>query len=279
MDQKTLKHLCLEHTGKLSDKWEIYLSEYERIFYEYRGRPVSLLEIGVQNGGSLEIWSKYFPIAQKLVGCDINPKCCLLEYKDSRIAVVIGDANTDTVQAQVLGHAPTFQIVIDDGSHQSGDIVKSFCRYFPCLSDDGVFIAEDLHCSYWREFQGGLFYPHSSMEFFKRLADIVNHEHWGAKRSHADILKRFTSKYEVRISDEILQHIHSLEFINSMCVIRKANPECNRLGARLISGSEDKVVSGLLSRNGSQYQVPAQGLRHFCNWWCRKTAKHVLGRH
>ena len=73
MAKKTLKQLYGEHKGKVSDKWFSYLSEYERIFASYREMPLRLLEIGVQNGGSLEIWSKYFHKAEKLLGCDIRP--------------------------------------------------------------------------------------------------------------------------------------------------------------------------------------------------------------
>jgi hypothetical protein len=131
MTKQTLEQLYAEHSGKVSDKWSIYLTEYDRIFNEYRDKPVRLLEIGIQNGGSLEIWSKFFPGAQKLVGCDINPDCARLIYDDLRIAVVVGDANTDAVQATVLQHSPVFDVIIDDGSHRSSDIVKSFARYFP----------------------------------------------------------------------------------------------------------------------------------------------------
>ena len=72
---KSLFELYREHQGKVSDKWSIYLSEYDRLFSIYRDQPIRMLEIGVQNGGSLEIWSKYFPDAHVLVGCDINPDC------------------------------------------------------------------------------------------------------------------------------------------------------------------------------------------------------------
>ncbi len=178
---------------------------------------------------------------KNLVGCDIDPKCGLLKFDDPRIAVVIGDANTDEVETRVLSHAANFDIVIDDGSHQSSDIVESFCRYFPYLADGGVFIAEDLHCSYWREFQGGLLYRYSSIEFFKALVDVVNHEHWKIKRSRQNILKPFLSKYRVTIGEEHLEHLHSMEFINSMCVARKAAPDSNKLGARQIFGTDAQV--------------------------------------
>ena len=243
MTNKTLVQLYAEHVGKVSSKWSIYLTEYGRIFDEHRDRPVRLLEIGIQNGGSLEIWSKYFPHAQKLVGCDINPDCARLSYEDPRIAVVVGDANSDTAQAKVLGYAPAFDVIIDDGSHRSSDIVRSFARYFPHLADGGVFVAEDLHCSYWQEFEGGLFDPFSSITFFKRLADVVSHEHWGIEKARADILSGFFAKYGSQIDEEALQHVHSVEFINSMCVIRKDKPVRNRLGTLITVGLVGIIVS------------------------------------
>ena len=257
MTNKTLVELYAEHVGKVSDKWSIYLTEYGRIFDGYRDRPVRLLEIGIQNGGSLEVWSKYFPHAQKLVGCDINPDCAGLSYEDPRIAVVVGDANSDTTQAKILQCAPAFDVIMDDGSHWSSDIVKSFARYFPHLADDGVFIAEDLHCSYWKDFEGGLFDPFSSITFFKRLADVISHEHWGIDKNRTDILSGFFSKYGFQIDEETLQHVHSVEFINSMCVIRKAKPERNRLGTRVIVGSVGTVVPGHVLRS-SMEEIPDQ---------------------
>jgi len=270
MTNKTLEQLYAEHMGKVSDKWSIYFNEYDRILGAYRNKPVRLLEIGIQNGGSLEIWSKYFPHAQKLVGCDINPDCARLSYEDPRIAVVVGDVNSDTAQAKVLGYAPAFDVIIDDGAHHSSDIVKSFARYFPHLADDGVFVAEDLHCSYWREFEGGLFDPFSSITFFKRLADVISHEHWGIEKNRADIFSGFFSKYDFQIDEETLQHVHSVEFINSMCVIRKAKPERNRLGSRIIAGSVEMVAPGHLGLHGWQ-SSPAPALDQTGNVWTARS--------
>jgi glycosyltransferase involved in cell wall biosynthesis len=246
-----------EHVGKVSDKWSICLHEYDRILGAYRAKRVRLLEIGIQNGGSLDIWSQYFPHAQRLVGCDINPDCARLSYEDPRIAVVVGDANSDATQAKILTYAPALDVIMDDGSHRSSDIVKSFARYFPHLADDGVFIAEDLHCSYWEDFEGGLFDPFSSITFFKRLADVISYEHWGIDRHRIDILSGFFSQYGFQIDENALQHVHSVEFLNSMCVIRKAEPERNRRGTRVIVGSVGTVVPGDVLRSSLE-ETPNQ---------------------
>jgi hypothetical protein len=244
MGKATLRQLYEQHEGMLSDKWAIYLTEYDRLFLDYRDSQVRMLEIGIQNGGSLDIWSKYFAQAQSIIGCDINQDCAKLVYSDSRIAVVVGDANSDESERAIASISPRFDLIIDDGSHVSGDNIRSFVRYFPRLVDGGLFVAEDLHCSYWAGFQGGLFDPYSSIAFFKRLADVISHEHWGVPTARKDILASFARKYKFDIDEELLSHIHSVEFINSLCVIRKNVPAKNVLGARFISGSDEVVVGG-----------------------------------
>ncbi|MFM7009923.1 MAG: class I SAM-dependent methyltransferase, partial [Betaproteobacteria bacterium] len=244
---KTLLDLYKSHTGKVSDKWALYLREYDRLFAPYRDQPISMLEIGVQNGGSLEIWSQYFPNAQKFVGCDINPDCAQLRYEDPRIAVIVGDASAPKTQAKVLEQSASFDLIIEDGSHTSSDIVKAFARYFPALKTGGLFVAEDLHCSYWQEYEGGIFHPYSSITFFKHLADMVNHEHWGVEKNRTDLIAGFKQLLEIDLEEEILSQISSIEFINSICIIRKKETIENLLGTRNVAGLNSEVVPTIRS--------------------------------
>jgi O-antigen biosynthesis protein len=255
MLKRSLRELYADHTGKISDKWSLYLTEYDRLFAPMADLPVRMLEIGVQNGGSLEIWSDYFRNATAIVGCDINPDCERLTYDDPRISVVVGDANTADAHEKVMRRSPQFDIVIDDGSHRSSDIVKSFALYFPHIADGGLFVAEDLHCSYWGIFEGGLFDPHSSIAFFKRLADVINHEHWGIPKARTEILRGIFGKYDFEIAEETLSLVHSIEFINSMCVVRKAAASQNGLNRRIISGADDLIVPSSTEWHDVPYQL------------------------
>ncbi len=251
MQNSNLRDFYAVHENNMSDKWEIYLPEYDRIFLALRNEPIRLLEIGIQNGGSLEIWAKYFPNAQSIIGADINPKCANITPADSRIQVVIWDANAEDTQARIQSICPRYEIILDDGSHLSSDIIKSFAKYFPILSDGGLYIAEDLHCSYWEDYEGGLAHPYSSIAFFKQLADIVNHEHWGIERSRTELLDDFRHHYKIDFDEEQLSHIRSIEFVNSMCIVRKAHPAANKIGKRIIAGKIEQVVQGLKSRSGT----------------------------
>ncbi|MDI4232962.1 glycosyltransferase [Bradyrhizobium sp. Arg237L] len=255
MIKRTLHELYANHTGKMSDKWTLYLDEYERLFASMRDHPVRLLEIGVQNGGSLDIWSQFFPKAQAIVGCDINPNCERLTYDDPRIGIIVGDANDPQTQELILQRSGQFDIVIDDGSHLSSEIIRTFALYFPHLAEGGIFVAEDLHCSYWDKFEGGLYYPYSSITFFKRLADVINHEHWGVPKARGEILRGIFGKYGCELPEESLALVHSVEFINSMCVVRKSPAANNGLGLRVISGTVESVVPANQEWSGTPYKL------------------------
>ena len=257
MTPKTLTDLHKKHQGKVSDKWSFYLDQYERLFNPLRDKTISLFEIGIQNGGSLEVWSKYFPRAKVFVGCDIDKKCSNLVYQDSRINLVIGDANKPKIQKEVIKKGGPFDIVIDDGSHRSGDIIKSFVNYFPYLANNGVYVIEDLHCSYWEDFEGGLFAPYSSMMFFKQLTDLVNYEHWGVSKNYTEILKGFSVQYDLKLKQDVLEKIESIEFLNSMCVIRKSSGKTPELGLRIING-KDAAISSHIKLNSTKSIPPSQ---------------------
>lgn len=56
-----MSHLSIEQIhqkkmGKVSDKWSSYLPFYDELFEKYRTQNLNLLEIAVQNGGSLGTW-------------------------------------------------------------------------------------------------------------------------------------------------------------------------------------------------------------------------------
>lgn len=250
MEPRSLPELYETHEGKVTDKWSSYLRVYEELFRPYRDDPVRLLEIGIQNGGSLEIWARYFRAGTRIVGCDVNPDCGRLTYADPRISVIVGDANDAATRQRILAQSACYDIVLDDGSHRSGDIVKAFLNYFPKTAYGGIFVAEDLHCSYWQDFEGGLFDPYSSITFFKHLADIVNHESWGVARSRSDLLQGIASKYGCDLDESVLSEVHSVEFVNSICIVRKQPASQNQLGTRYVAGSVEEVVPGSLQLHG-----------------------------
>jgi glycosyltransferase involved in cell wall biosynthesis len=256
MKYETMDAIYAEHRGKVSDKWASYLREYQRAFAPIQQMPVRLLEIGVQNGGSLELWARWFPNAQRIVGCDIDPRCASLTFSDPRIAFVLGNASEEETERAIAAVEATFDVVIDDGSHSSGDIIRSFARYFPRVADGGTYVIEDLHCAYWNEYEGGLHHPFSSMAFLKRLADVVNHEHWGVPKARADILRSMCTHFGVNVLEDALARVHSVKFLNSMCIVRKGAPSENTLGDRRVAGLEARIKTDLRGADNAVVPLP-----------------------
>ncbi len=241
-NKQSFTEIFKSHRGKASNKWESYLSIYENIFQNYRQKKISLLEIGIQNGGSLEIYAHYFNNFQSIVGCDIEQKCSLLTYPPN-INVIVGDCNNDETVSEIKSISDSFDIIIDDGSHISKDVIITFLKYFRLLKKGGIYVVEDLHTSYWQQWGGGLFYKNSSVSFFKLLVDVVNHENWGLNKSISEFIGTEFSLYQSLLSDEIFSHILSVRFFNSVCVIEKCTEENqNKLVRELVSGTEANVV-------------------------------------
>ena len=115
MSLPTFAELFMAHTGNVSSKWVQYLEVYEWCFAPHRNRPCRILEIGVQNGGSLQLYQKYFPLAEKIIGVDIDPKCRSVE--SGNIIIEIGSQADRAFLADISDAHGPFDIDIDDGSH------------------------------------------------------------------------------------------------------------------------------------------------------------------
>lgn len=228
-------------TGKASDKWSSYLPAYDRLFAPHRRAGVNILEIGVQNGGSLEVLGKYFADAGVIIGCDIDPLCANLVYDDPRLHVVVASITSQSAYDQITALAPEFDIIIDDGSHTSADIGNAFINYFPLLRPGGVFIIEDTHTLYRSNYGGGLLDPASAQQFFKALTDIINYEFWMSERSVEEMMRGYFQDGQppAFIGEGWVDRV---EFSNSMIVIHKALRAGHaKLGERVVSGMEFAV--------------------------------------
>ena len=230
-----LPRMFVEHAGNVSDKWEHYLSIYESIFAELvaRGQPVRLLEIGVQNGGSLQIWSKYFPAGSTFVGIDIDPACASFAVEPN-IFIRIGDASSPAALDRMLGES-RFDIIIDDGSHRSDQVVATFEACFVRLLPGGIYIVEDLHCSYWKSHGGGFRVVDTSIERFKDLADALNADYF------QDDAAENLDNARLERQREFGRQIARISFFDSLVAVEKLTAEKQEPYHRVITGREAPV--------------------------------------
>jgi len=237
------------HRGNLADKWEGYLVVYDEVLQRKRAKCAHFLEIGINNGGSLEVFAEYFHHAATITGVDINPLCEFIPFEDSRINVIIGSSNDENTKQLLSERAESYDLILDDGSHQSSDIINTFINLVGLVSPGGTYIIEDLCCSYWHEFGGGVKSQTSAVGFLKRLVDIVNFEHWNSGYSLVDYLS--DSGISHICSDSLLRlsTIRSVSFYNSICVVDFSSISSEgAIGKRICRGRQ--ALAGYIPVNG-----------------------------
>lgn len=244
----TITNLHFNKTGKVSDKWESYLTCYDKLFHDLKTKPINILEVGIRNGGSLETWAEYFKNAINIIGCDIDSRCNLLTYSDNRIKVIVDDVKSNNTYSKINSFCSNLDIVIDDGSHNSIDILETFVNYFPMLNPGGIFVIEDTHTLYWKEWNNERNNPFNAYIFFKKLIDVINFEFWKNESTIEDLFKEFF----VREVPVFLKEgwIESIEFRNSLIIIKKSIPPLrNTLGKRIVRGDVELEGNDDLSHN------------------------------
>ena len=148
-DNPLFAYFAANRSGTPLDKWVHYFPIYERHLAPFRGSAARLLEIGVYRGGGLDLFRHHLGPDARIVGIDRDESARTVS---DRHPVEIGDqADREFLEDVAERHGP-FDIVIDDGGHTMDQQIRSIETLFPRLADGGVYIVEDTHTSYWREY-------------------------------------------------------------------------------------------------------------------------------
>jgi 23S rRNA U2552 (ribose-2'-O)-methylase RlmE/FtsJ len=189
-------------------KWTHYFDIYDKYFKRFRNEKVRFLEIGVYQGGSLQMWKNYFGEKAEIYGVDINPNCKQVE--ENQIKVFIGDQGNREFWKNFKEEVPRLDIVLDDGSHRFKDQINTFEEMFGHISTNGIYMVEDICTSYLHKYGGGYKKTGSFIEYSKDLVDVMNAWH-----SHDDALQ----------VSELTRQMYSLNYYNNIVVIEKKNIE------------------------------------------------------
>jgi hypothetical protein len=176
MENNHLFNYFNNNNKRLIDKWEHYFSIYENHFSRFRGNRPKILEVGVFHGGSLQMWKDYFGEGCQIYGIDIDPKCKSLEEED--IEIFIGSQTDRDFLREIKNKIGTVDILIDDGGHNMEQQITTYEELFSLVDENGVYLCEDLHTSYWWDYGGGLRKSDSFIEYSKNFIDYINSYHW-----------------------------------------------------------------------------------------------------
>jgi hypothetical protein len=190
-DSEFGKHLQ-NHPGRRVAKWLHYVDIYDKLLREFKNKvdsgefsnlsPLKLLEIGVQDGGSLEVWSSYFDNAVQVFGIDINKNCATFAIPG--VEVRIGSQDDPTFLVQTVSELGNPHIIIDDGSHHVDHVESTLRILWPYLQDDGIYIIEDTHTSYWKNHGGGYLKRKTIIELIKHSIDVLHQPYTRRKMSN-----------------------------------------------------------------------------------------------
>jgi len=213
-----LEQYFLSNPGSLISKWKHYFKAYQRHLERFKDTDVVIVEIGVCHGGSLQMWKHFFGPRARVIGVDINPRS--LQFEEEQISIIIGDQEDRAFLQSLRRQLPRIDILIDDGGHTMSQQINTFEELFPAISDEGVYICEDTHSSYWSSFGGGYCKPGTFIEYAKDKIDEINAFH----------NKQNTAGFEVT---DFTKSVKSMHFYDSLLVIEKgqrAAPQIRHTG-------------------------------------------------
>lgn len=123
-----------------TNKPDYYLELYQNRFREIRLEKLDILEIGIDKGGSVFMWSKYFPNS-RVVAMDIG------DLPDGHV-VPEGFEWYKGDQANLKDLEPLmnrqYDLIIDDASHINYDMQFTLGTLFPLVKPQRFYFIEDL---------------------------------------------------------------------------------------------------------------------------------------
>jgi SAM-dependent methyltransferase len=123
-----------------------YTRQYNSLLSEFREKPIKYLEIGIYDGGSLRAFRETFKKSLCILGLDIDNRRKECEDIKNNIFIEIGNVTNSNFIQQITAKYGSFDIILDDGSHNNKDVIEAFELLFPLLNDNGLYIVEDTIC-------------------------------------------------------------------------------------------------------------------------------------
>ena len=131
---------------KYSIKWSNYFEIYEKILKKYINKNITIVEVGVGDGGSLFMWRHFLGKKAKVIGIEMNPESKKLE--NSGFEIFIGDQSSEKFWKKFFKKVGKIDILIDDGGHTNLQQITTLMQSIPYIKNGGSIIVEDTHTSF-----------------------------------------------------------------------------------------------------------------------------------
>ena len=195
-----------EKSPFLSIKHTSYFHVYERLLSPLAGRPITFVEVGVLNGGSLFMWRQFFGDRARIIGVDLNPAA--KRWEDDGFEIWIGNQADPAFWRTFTASVGTIDVLLDDGGHSNIQQIQTVSSVAPMINDGGMVIVEDTHASYMTQF--GNPSRHSFLRFAFHTVDAINSRFPGVEAS----------------SNPLNQFVSSISFYESIVVFHVDRRDC-----------------------------------------------------
>lgn len=218
-----------EQARRPTSKYDTYYDAYDELLSPFRERNIVLVEVGVQGGGSLEVWRNYLDSGSRIIGVDLNP-VIKEELENDGFEIYIGDQQNDSFWRKLYKEVGMVDIIIDDGGHTNKQTAATVRNAVENINDGGLIIIEDAHTSYMKKF--GNPSKSSIVEQTKVFVDLVNGRSGRVGPTVSDPLG-------------ISEVVHSVQYFESIIAIKIDRRLC-RKSKRTFHGSESALSTGRL---------------------------------
>jgi len=148
-----LESFAENHKGRVVWKWPSYFEIYHRELAALRAsaqferRKVTLVEIGVNTGGAIDMWRDYFG-EENLVyhGIDLNPSTASHRDEANKVYIHVGSQDDGEFLSKVVQSVgQPVDVIVDDGAHLGRLTIVAFMHLWSALRfDGGLYLVEDL---------------------------------------------------------------------------------------------------------------------------------------
>lgn len=202
---KSLREIFDQHDKRLIHKYEHYIEIYEEYFSKYRNTNVSILEIGLSQGGSIDMWKEYFGPELTFYGVDINADN--KSFEEPNVKIFIGSQSDKIFLNSIKSKISEVDILIDDGGHTMEQQVATFDVMFDHVKPGGIYLCEDVQTSYMKHFYGKYKGKNTFIEYSKGFIDQLHA--WFSEDK---------SKFKI---DSLTRNIKAIHYYTSMVFIEK----------------------------------------------------------
>jgi hypothetical protein len=137
---------CFKSSPFSSIKWDNYFEIYENCLKKFVNKNITLVEIGIGNGGSLFMWRNFLGKKAKIIGIELNPEA--KKFEKYGFKIFTGDQSDPTFWENFYNENGKIDILIDDGGHTNLQQITTLMESVENINSGGVILIEDTHTSF-----------------------------------------------------------------------------------------------------------------------------------